>query len=109
MAEPSPAAKPDELFVRLYCDRHIKKQLAIDLRAQGYDILTTEGGSLETATDEEQLEFAAREGRAILTFNIRDFAPLHRDWLAAQRSHAGVIVSQQLGSRQYGLLLARMV
>ena len=46
---------------------------------------------------------------AILTFNIRDFAPLHEAWQTAGRPHAGIIVSQQLGSRQYGLLLQRML
>ena len=45
--------------------------------------------------------------RLILTFNIRDFAPLHKQWTAAGRTHAGIVVSQQLGSRQYGLLLSR--
>lgn len=64
---------------------------------------------MDTAADEEQLGFAAKENRAILTFNIRDFAPLHEHWSAAGRPHAGIIVSQQLGSRQYGLLLARML
>jgi hypothetical protein len=35
--------------------------------------------------------------------------PLHEGWQAAGRTHAGIIVSQQLGSREYGLLLARML
>src|SRR5437879_5396317 len=98
----SPA--PEGLFVRLYFDRHIMTQLAKDLRSQGYDVLTTEEACFDTATDEEQLAFATGEGRAILTFNVRDFAPLHRRWLAAGGSHAGIVVWQQLGSRQYGLL-----
>jgi hypothetical protein len=55
------------------------------------------------------IAFAAGEGRAILTFNIRDFAPLHARWLAAGRHHAGIIVSRQLGGRQYGVLLQRML
>lgn len=36
------AAPPETLFVRLYLDRHIKKQLAIDLRERGFDVLLTE-------------------------------------------------------------------
>ena len=77
--------------------------------AAGYDVLTTEEVGKDTASDEEQLAFATAENRAILTFNIRDFAPLHEAWQAAGRPHAGVIVSQQLGSREYGLLLQRML
>lgn len=99
---------PETLFVRLYLDRHIKKQLAIDLRERGFDLLTTEEAGKDTAPDDEQLAFAAQENRAILTFNIRDFAPLHGAWSAAGKPHTGIIVSQQLGSRHYGVLLARM-
>ncbi|MBI3465713.1 MAG: DUF5615 family PIN-like protein [Planctomycetes bacterium] len=64
---------------------------------------------LPTPSDPEQLEFAAQEGRALVTYNIRDFVPLHGLWTAQGRSHAGIIVSQQLGSRQYGVLLSRML
>jgi|SRR5271157_1474789 len=103
----SPA--PEALFARLYFDRHMMARLAIDLRGSGYDVLTTEEAGLDTASDEEQLTFATAERRAILTFNIRDFAPLHTRWLAAGQSHAGIVVSRQLGSREYGLLLRRML
>ena len=99
----------EALFVRLYLDRHIMTRLAVDLRNRGFDVLTTEAAGRDTASDEEQLAFATAERRAILTFNIRDFAPLHAQWQVAERPHAGVIVSQQLGSRQYGLLLQRML
>src|SRR5438128_2350389 len=98
----------EALFVRLYLDRHVMTRLATDLRPRGYDVLTTEEAGKDTASDEEQLRFATAEGRAIVTFNIRDFAPLHEQWQAARRTHAGIIVSQQLGS-QYGLLLQRLL
>jgi predicted nuclease of predicted toxin-antitoxin system len=96
------------LLVRLYLDRHIMTRLAVELRARGYDVLTTEEAAKDTASDEEQLAFATLERRAILTFNIRDFAPLHEQSQTAGRPHAGIIVSQQFGSRQFGLLLHRM-
>ncbi len=98
----------EALHVRLYLDRHIMTRLAVDLRARGYDVLRTEEAGKDTASDEEQLAFAAIERKALLTFNIRDFAPLHENWQIAGRPHAGIIVSQQLGNRQYGLLLQRM-
>jgi predicted nuclease of predicted toxin-antitoxin system len=95
------------LFIRLYFDRHIMARLAVDLRGRGFDVLRTEEAGKDTASDEEQLAFATAENRALLTFNIRDFDPLHKQWQAASRPDAGIIVSQQLGSRQYGLLLQR--
>jgi predicted nuclease of predicted toxin-antitoxin system len=101
--------RPEALFIRLYLDRHIMTRLAVDLRGKGYDVLTTEEAGKDTASDEEQLSFATSEGRAIFTFNIRDFAPLHEQCQAANRQHAGIIVSRQLGKREYGLLLPRML
>jgi predicted nuclease of predicted toxin-antitoxin system len=98
----------ESLFVRLYFDRHIMTRLAVDLRDRGFDVLTTEEAGNDTASDQEQLVFASSEGRAILSFNIRDFAPLHEQWAQTSRAHAGIIVSRQLGSREYGILLQRM-
>jgi predicted nuclease of predicted toxin-antitoxin system len=103
------SGKPEELFVRFYLDRHVIVRLADDLMERGYDVLTTQRAGLDTASDEQQLAFATSERRAILTFNIRDFAPLHERWLAPGRGHAGIVVSQQLGKRHYGTLLARTV
>jgi predicted nuclease of predicted toxin-antitoxin system len=101
------SASPDDLFVRIYLDRHIMTRLAVDLRGRGYNVLTTQEAGKDTASDDDQLAFATSEKRAILTFNIRDFAPLHSDWQTAGRSQSGIIVSQQLGGRQYGVLLQR--
>lgn len=99
----------ETLFARLYFDRHIMTRLAVDLRGRGFDVLRTEESGNDTASDEEQLSFAAAQSRAILTYNIRDFAPLHEQWQAAGQAHSGIIVSQQLGSREYGILLQRML
>ncbi|MFO0808807.1 MAG: DUF5615 family PIN-like protein [Gemmataceae bacterium] len=106
---PDSPLPPDAFFLRLYFDRHIMARLAADLREQGFDVLTTEEAGMDTATDEEQLAFATAEGRAVVTYNIRDFAPLHEQWQSAGRPHAGVVVSQQMGRRQYGLLLQRVL
>jgi predicted nuclease of predicted toxin-antitoxin system len=103
------SSSPEVLFIRLYLDRHVINRLADDLLERGFDVLTTQQAGLDTASDEQQLAFATAERRAILTFNIRDFAPLHKRWLAIGRSHAGIVVSQQLGRREYGTLLARTV
>jgi len=98
---------PETLFVRLYLDRHITPRLAIDLRGRVFDVQTTQEAGKDTSSDEDQLPYATANGRAILTYNIRDFAPLHEQWQTDGRPHAGVIVSQQLGGREYGVLLRR--
>ena len=105
---PEPSAS-EAFRIRLYLDRHVMTRLAEDLARHGFDCLTTQQAGNDRASDEEQLAFATAQSRAILTYNIRDFAPLHEKWLAAGRSHSGVIVSRQLGARQYGVLLSRML
>lgn len=37
----------------------------------------------EGTPDEQQLEFAAQEGRTFYTLNVRDFARLYHEFLAA--------------------------
>ena len=83
--------------IKLYLDEHIWSGLAIELRQRGYDAITVyEAGKLE-ASDEEQLTYASANGRAILTFNKQDFIPLAAKWFHEGKSHAGIVVSQQIG------------
>lgn len=79
--------------VRLYVDEDASESAVVTgLRARGIDLVTTvEAGRLGT-TDEQQLEFATRLSRVIYTFNVRDFARLHSEFLAGNRSHSGIIV-----------------
>jgi hypothetical protein len=60
--------------------------LADDLRDRGYDVATTQEAGHDSSSDKQQLSFASGQDRAILTFNIRDFAPLHEQWMATGRS-----------------------
>ena len=62
------------MILRLYFDEDSMSQsLAMALRSRGIDVLTAhEAGTLE-ASDEEQLRFATSEGRAVYSFNVRDF------------------------------------
>jgi hypothetical protein len=41
------------------------------------------------------LEYAVREERAVLTFNICDFAPLHDGYLAGGKEHFGIVFSTE--------------
>ena len=43
-------------------------------------------------TDPEQLAFAVQEARTIYTFNVRDFARLHAEYLQQKREHNGIVV-----------------
>ena len=83
---------------RLYLDADVTPELARMLRALSEDVISAhEIGALEL-DDEDQLARATADGRAILTFNYRDFVMLDERWRASARTHAGIIISY----RQYG-------
>ena len=95
-----------KLFVAVYTDADIAADLAGEIRARGYDVVSAFEKGRRYLDDEPQLEYAASEGRAILTHNQRHFEPLHRKWLSEGRDHAGIILSVQI---PIGELLKRML
>ncbi len=92
--------------IKLYLDEHIWRELTRHLREKGYDVLHVYDVNRGGLSDESQLEFAAREGRAILTFDAKDFIPLAELWYEAGRDHAGIIVSVRL---EHGELLRQVL
>jgi hypothetical protein len=79
--------------LRLYVDEDAAEQAVVDgLRNHGIDVVTVVEAGAPSASDEEQLAFAASEGRSIYSLNVRDFTRLHTALLSAGRHHAGIIV-----------------
>jgi hypothetical protein len=79
--------------IRLYVDEDAEQIAVVDgLRLRGIDVLTSEEADQRTSADTEQLAVAVSVSRAIYTFNIRDYARLHREYLQAGRNHFGIIV-----------------
>jgi hypothetical protein len=69
-------------------------QIAITLRESGHDVVAvTERAELVGVTDAELLRAMAAEGRALLTENVADFAPLVKRAAAAGDAHAGLVYS----------------
>lgn len=80
--------------------------IALALRERGIDAAAvTELAELRGRSDEELLAWAAGEGRAIVTENVRDFAVLVARWGQRRQDHAGVIFTNPArfhrGSRAY--------
>ena len=79
--------------VRLYVDEDAGENAVVQgLRARGFDVLTTIEAHQCGATDKDQLAFAVQKGRTIYTFNVGDFARLHREYLLQGINHTGIIV-----------------
>ncbi|MHB2015674.1 MAG: DUF5615 family PIN-like protein [Candidatus Xenobia bacterium] len=77
-------------MARLYANENFPFTVVVALRALGHDVLTTldAGQAGQAIPDEAVLDFAAREGRAILTLNRRHFIRLHQ----LRPGHARMIV-----------------
>ncbi|MEW5873378.1 MAG: DUF5615 family PIN-like protein [Chloroflexota bacterium] len=98
----------ERLFIRLYTDEDITSELALALRERGFDAQSAAEAGLLNADDHAQLEYATQNGMAILTCNARHFLQLAREYAAAGRSHAGIIVSsEQYSRRRFSDLLKR--
>lgn len=93
------------MTLKLYLDEDIDPHLATALRNRGFNVVTVSEVGLRGETDREQLEYAASENRALVTFNIRDFARLHREWQYEGKQHSGIIVSPQITKRKFGKML----
>lgn len=84
------------MTIRLYLDDDsLTKALVRALRERGVDVVTTLQVGLDGRDDEEHLAYAAEQGRVLCSFNTRDFYRIHSEWLAQDKSHAGIILARQ--------------
>ena len=76
---------------RLYSNENFDRRAVVSLREFGHDVLTSAeaGRANQRIPDEDVVEFARSEGRAVLTFNRLHFLRLHKRTGGA---HAGIIV-----------------
>lgn len=78
--------------MRLLLDVHHSRYAALRLREQDHDVVAAaDDQTLRDLEDDELLDLATHEGRAIVTENVKDFDRLVRDWSESERHHAGVI------------------
>jgi len=65
------------------------------LRHRGWDVTSSRERGILRCSDEEQLVWAAGQGRALFTYNASDFCRLHSEFLRKGRCHAGIIIGDQ--------------
>lgn len=78
--------------MKFYVDENLSPEIAVQLRGLGFDATHTYEHRRAGASDEDQLEFAARNGYCIVTADQMDFLELTRRFKAAARPHAGAII-----------------
>jgi hypothetical protein len=97
-------------MAELYADEDFDFQVVVELRRFGHDVLTVQeaGQGNQGIGDADVLAFAIGQGRAVLTFNRRDFINLHRQ----MGHHRGILVctrdpdASALASRVHREILA---
>ena len=84
------------MTLRLYFDDDsAMNPLVASLRAAGVEVVTADEAGNRGKPDAAHFAFAAANGYTLCTSNIGDFLALHREWVAAGRSHAGIILITQ--------------
>jgi predicted nuclease of predicted toxin-antitoxin system len=93
--------------VRFLLDAHVSgPRVGRRLEAQGHDVRALDQEpALEGLDDEEVLATAAAEERVLVTHNVRDFPAILREWAAAQRGHAGVILVYGIDHREFDVIV----
>jgi predicted nuclease of predicted toxin-antitoxin system len=78
--------------MKLYLDEDLSSQIAERLRDAGVNAVSAVDAGNVQLSDREQLRFAAAEGRALVTRNVRHFIALSKEAIARQEAHAGIVL-----------------
>lgn len=97
------------LSILVYLDHNVDPQLAKDARTAGYDVVAAIEVGNAALEDADQLNWAANQGRCILTHDFDDYPRLAREWFYAGRNHAGIIMCRQPPRISYGEMLRRLL
>lgn len=83
--------------------------IAERLRRRDHDVLALdEHRELDGLADAEVLALAAQEDRILITFNVRDFAPILRQWAEEQRCHTGCLLLVGIRQNAFAVILDRI-
>lgn len=79
--------------MRLLLDEMYPSSVARELRARGHDVVSVHDAPGRGTPDENILDYACDEGRAVVTENVRDYRPLAEARLATGGSHSGLVLT----------------
>lgn len=81
---------------KLLLDEHIWAYLAKILREQGFDVVHVNEINLDAAPDDQIMQYAAGEHRAIVMFNIKHYIPLSIQYFKEGKELYGVVASKEI-------------
>lgn len=82
--------------IKLYIDEDLSDRVAVALRSRGFDAISAHEVDMRGKTDKEQLDYAIKHNRIILTRNIKHFVNLQREYYKEGLSHNGILVTDYL-------------
>jgi predicted nuclease of predicted toxin-antitoxin system len=91
-------------ILKFYTDTHIDKQVAVQLRQKGVDVVRCEELGMAEADDVEHLAYASEHELSLLTKDA-DFRDLYFEWLAAERKHFGIFFCSERQTASIGKLV----
>lgn len=86
--------------LKLYLDEDLSPVVARALRDKGFDVVSSHETGMNGKSDEEQFNYALSQRRAILSFNIGDYAILAKSFYQQRQDHFGIIVSRKVGVKE---------
>lgn len=94
-------------MLRILLDAHVSaRAVAAALRSDGHDVRAiAEETELEGLDDPDVLGLAVREGRILVTHDVKDFAPLLRTWGESGRTHSGCVLVHGIRHHEFGRVL----
>jgi len=83
------------LTAKLYLDEDMRSRVAQALQDKGFDVLSSHEVGNDGLSDEEQLHYAAQEGRYLVTYNAKDFLALANPWYQQGRRFPKILILRE--------------
>ncbi len=84
------------MSIRLYFDEDAQaRAVAHNLQLRGVDVTIAVDEGRVGLPDNEQLNYATKQSRVICICNLRDFIPLHTNYVTQGKPHCGIILIHQ--------------